>query len=253
MERGTLPVSGKAPAATPGPGTRNVEAGRPKPSAEHRTRVLLADDHPVVRQGLIACLQTKKNLEVVGQAADGQEALKRAKELQPDVILMDIDMPRMNGLAVTEVLRKELPKVKVLILSMDSRPEYMLRIIQSGARGHVLKDASTDELVNAIETVGTGQPWFGPGFARLALEQMTGGAEKPADSAQLTKREREVLIDVAKGFSNKEIGCRLNIGTRTVETHRENLMAKLNIRSVAGLTKFAFANGLVTMREGGRS
>lgn len=211
--------------------------------------MLLADDHPVVRKGLVACLQGNAKLEIVGEAADGQETLRRAKELLPDVILMDIDMPRMNGLAVTEVLRKELPNIKVLVLSTDSRPEYMLRIIQSGARGHLMKEASPEELVNAIQTVDTGQAFFSPAFARVALDQLAGTQDKSPDPAQLTKREREVLVDIAKGFSNKEIGCRLNIGTRTVETHRENLMAKLNIRSVAGLTRFAFATGLVTLRE----
>jgi len=249
MERAKIPVLGKGPAPAHRSSAASGLASGAVQQAVQRTRVLLADDHPVVRQGLISCLRGRKNIEVVGEAADGQETLRRAKELLPDVILMDIDMPRMNGLAVTEELHRDFPQIKVLILSMDNRPEYMLRIIQSGALGHILKEASAGELVSAIETVRAGQPFFGPGFAQMAINHLAAGAPKAPNPESLTKREREVLILIAKGFSNKEIGCHLNIGTRTVETHRENLMAKLNIRNVAGLTKFAFANGLLTLRE----
>jgi len=210
----------------------------------------VADDHPVVRKGLGFYLAEQPDVELVGEATDGLDALRKAKEFSPDIVLMDIDMPGLNGLAVTERLRKEAPGVKVLIVSADNTPDFMLRIIQSGARGHILKDAPPAQLVSAIQSVAAGQPVFGPEFARLALAQIASGApaEGP-DIAKLTEREREVLIDIAKGFSNKEIGCRLNIGTRTVETHRENLMAKLNVHSVAGLTRLAYASRLVTLRE----
>src|SRR5213080_4212063 len=122
-----------------------------------RIKLLLVDDHPVVRRGISSCLARQERLAIVGEAADGLEAVRKAKELAPDIILMDIDMPHMNGLAVTELLRRELPNIKVLILSMHSNTDYVLRIIQSGARGYVLKEAPTDELVKAIETVESGQ------------------------------------------------------------------------------------------------
>lgn len=219
-------------------------------NTKKRIRLLLADDHPVVRKGLSSCLSQRENLQIIGEAADGREALRRARELEPDIILMDIDMPHMNGLAVTELLRKELPRVKVLVLSMHSNTECVLRIIQSGARGYVLKEATTDELVRAIETVNKGEAFFSPEVARAALNQYVrgGGMAEPKDS-QLTNREREVLVHIADGLSNKEIASQLGVGVRTIETHRERIMRKLNIHSVAGLTKFAISQGLVSLNS----
>ena len=214
-----------------------------------RIKLLLVDDHPVVRRGISSCLARQERLSIVGEAADGIEAVRKAKELSPDIVLMDIDMPHMDGLAVTELLRKELPGVKVLILSMHSNTDYVLRIIQSGARGYILKAASPEELVRAIETVESGEAFFSPDIARVALNQFVRGPGEGPTPAQLTNREREVLIQIAEGLSNKEIASHLGVGVRTVETHRERIMRKLNIHSVAGLTKFAIAKGLITLRE----
>jgi DNA-binding NarL/FixJ family response regulator len=213
-------------------------------------RVLVADDHPVVRKGLQTCLAKQGNLKVVGEAADGDEALRKARELSPDVVLMDISMPGMNGLAVTEVLRKEAPDMKVLVLSIHSNKEYIFRVIQAGAHGYVSKEAPPEELIRAIESVYQGEPHFSEDIARAALTEFvnTGGKKEPF--AQLTTREREVLVLIAEGKSNKEIADRLGIGVRTIETHRERIMRRLNIHSVAGLTKYAIANGLVAL-EGG--
>jgi len=213
-----------------------------------RIKVLLVDDHPVVRRGISSCLARQERLVIVGEAADGLEAVRKAKELSPDIILMDIDMPQMNGLAVTEILRREMPNIKVLILSMHSNTDYVLRIIQSGARGYVLKEAPTDELVKAIETVESGQAFFSPDVARVALNQFVRGPGDGPSTSQLTNREREVLIQIAEGLSNKEIASHLGVGVRTVETHRERIMRKLDIHSVAGLTKFAISKGLITLR-----
>ena len=211
-------------------------------------KVLVVDDHPVVRKGISTCLARHQQLQVVGEAADGREALRLARELQPDIALMDIDMPQMNGLAATEALHRELPKVKVLILSMHSNTAYVLRIIQSGARGFVLKEAPTDELVRAIETVNAGEAYFSSDVAQVALNKFVHGNSAAADTAHLTSREREVLIHISEGLSNKEIACQLGVGVRTVETHRERIMRKLNIHSIASLTRYALDQRLVSLR-----
>jgi two-component system nitrate/nitrite response regulator NarL len=142
-----------------------------------------------------------------------------------------------------------MPQVKVLILSMHDNSDYIMRILQSGARGYVLKEASPEELVKAIETVNSGEAFFSPEVARLALNQFVQGSGEGPHPSQLTDREREVLIHIAEGLSNKEIACRLNVGVRTVETHRERIMRKLDIHTIAGLTKFAISKGLITLQE----
>jgi two-component system nitrate/nitrite response regulator NarL len=213
-------------------------------------KVLVADDHPVVRKGLQLCLANLGKMKVVGEAADGDEALRKARELSPDVVLMDISMPGMNGLDVTEILRKEAPNMKVLILSVHSNKEYIFRVIQAGAHGYVSKEAPPEEVVRAIESVFSGEPHFSEDIARAALTEFVTSGGKKEPFAQLTTREREVLVLIAEGQSNKEIADRLNIGVRTIETHRERIMRRLNIHSVAGLTKYAIANGLISLENG---
>ncbi len=211
-------------------------------------RLLIADDHPIVRHGICMCLVRQGKIQVVGEAGDGREALTRTRELKPDVVLMDIDMPQMNGLAVTDLLRREMPQVKVLIFSMYSNSDYALRIIQCGARGFVLKEAPPEEIVLAIEAVHAGAAHFSPDVARVALNQMVRGNGEAAGSSRLTSREREVLLHLAEGESNKAIAGQLKIGVRTVETHRERIMHKLDIHSIADLTRFAIAQGMVSLR-----
>lgn len=217
---------------------------------KQKINVLLVDDHPVVRRGLQFCLSSKEQLRVVGEAGDGEEAIAKARELKPHVILMDVSMPRMNGLAVTEWVRKEMPEVKVLIISVHSNRDFVLRIVQAGAHGFVPKEAPPDELLRAIECVYSGQSFFSPEIAQAALNQLVGNGGKEAGLLQLTDRELEVLTMIAGGESNKEIATKLNLGVRTVETHRERIMRRLNIRSVAGLTKYAIANGLINIDQG---
>ena len=214
-----------------------------------KLKVLIVDDHPVVRKGLQTCLARQDRIKVVGEASDGDEALRKARELSPDIVLMDISMPGMNGLAVTELLRKEVPKVKVLVLSMHNNREYIFRIIQAGAHGYVSKGAAPEELVRAIESVCEGEPFFSPEVARAALSQFVSGAGKKEPFAQLTQREREVLALIADGQSNKEIANQLGIGVRTIETHRERIMRKLGIHTIAGLTRFAIMSGVVSLDE----
>jgi DNA-binding NarL/FixJ family response regulator len=220
-----------------------------KPAAKKPIRVLVVDDHPVVRKGLTSCLDHYGQVAIVGEAADGQEAVRKAKELLPDLVLMDIDMPRMSGLTAADTLRKENPKIKVLILSMYGDSDYVMRILQSGARGFILKQAPTDQLIKAIETINSGETFFSPDVARVAINQFVRGGGEGPQAGQVSNREREVLIAIAEGLSNKEIACRLGVGVRTVETHRERIMRKLNIHSVAGLTKFAISKGLVPLQK----
>jgi DNA-binding NarL/FixJ family response regulator len=213
-------------------------------------KVLVADDHPVVRKGLQTCLAKQPRIKVVGEAADGDEALRKARELLPHVVLMDISMPGMNGLAVTEQLRKDAPDVKVLIISMHKNRDAIFRVIQAGAQGYISKEAPTEELLRAIEAVYEGGAYFSEEIARAALAEFVKNGGKKEPFARLTSREREVLVAIAEGKSNKEIADKLGIGVRTIETHRERIMRRLNIHSVAGLTRYAIANGLITI-EGG--
>ncbi len=212
---------------------------------------MIADDHPVVRKGLHSCLARQDRLRIIGEAADGNEALAKALELKPDVVLMDISMPRRDGLSVTQELRKAAPETRVLVLSVHSNKEYVFRIIQAGAHGYVSKEASPDQLLRAIESVYNGEPFFSPEVAQAALTQLVQNGGKREPFSQLTDREREVLVLIAQGQSNKEIANKLGIGVRTIETHRERIMRRLDIHSVAGLTKFAIANGLVSLDDQG--
>jgi len=213
-------------------------------------RVLVVDDHPVVRKGLSSYLAQQEQVRVIGEAVDGQEALVKARELSPDLVVMDIDMPRMNGLLAADALRKATPNIKVLVLSIHSDPDSVLRIFQAGARGFLLKNAPAEDLLRAIETVNCGETFFSPEVARSALNQFIRGGGEGPQPGEVSNREREVLVAIAEGLSNKEIAGRLNLGVRTVETHREHIMSKLNIHTVAGLTKFAVAKGLVPLQPG---
>jgi two-component system nitrate/nitrite response regulator NarL len=210
---------------------------------------LLADDHPVVRKGISSCLSRHAHLEIAGEAADGLEAVAKARELSPDIILMDISMPNLDGVGVAELLHKEAPKTKMIILSMHLNKDYMARLVKAGVQGYVLKDASPEELVRAIETVNAGETFFSPEVARLALNQYVanGGRAESTAVSQLTEREREVLALIAEGLSNKEVASKLGIGVRTIETHRERIMRKLNVHNAAGLTRFAIAHNLVKL------
>ena len=214
-------------------------------------RVLLADDHPVVRWGLTCCLADRQEVAVIGEASDGLEAVQKAKELSPDVVLMDIDMPKLNGLSATEVLRRENPEVKVLLLSMHPYERHMSRILRSGARGFLLKDTQPADVVTAICKVAAGETCFSPGVAQQALNHFAYSRGGESAGRALSNREREVLIGIAEGLGNKDIAERLGISARTVETHRGHIMRKLDIRSIAGLTRFAVATGLIVLKQPG--
>jgi two-component system, NarL family, nitrate/nitrite response regulator NarL len=230
--------------------------GRVSPTKRHLVsakkqiiKVVVADDHPVVRKGLQSCVSRQPNMKFLGEACDGDEALRKIRELKPDVVLMDISMPGTNGLTVTEVLRKDLPEVKVLVYSVHHNKEFIFRVIQAGAHGYVSKEAPPEEVLRAIESVYNNEPFFSEDIARAALSEFISSGGKKEPFSQLTSREREVLVAIAEGKSNKEIANDLGIGVRTIETHRERIMRRLSIHSVAGLTKYAIANGLITIEN----
>lgn len=211
-----------------------------------RIRILLVDDHPVVREGLRSCFARLPQLRIVGEAASGEEALRLAKRLKPDLVLMDINMPGINGLVATARLRKIAPDAKVLILSVHENREYVAEVARSGARGYILKDAAPAELIRAIEAVHRGEGFFSPPVAAAMLESM-GGPPAPSglpSAGCLTAREREVIALIAAGAGNKDIAERLAVALSTVKTLRERLMRKLDLHTIAGLTNFAVAQGL---------
>jgi two-component system nitrate/nitrite response regulator NarL len=221
-----------------------VKKDKPK-----KIRLLLVDDHPIVLDGIKSHLGAQPEFEVVGDAANGLDAVRKAKLTLPDVVLLDINMPAMNGLEAMVHLRKQVPNAKVIILTMHDSKEYIAQIVRLGARGYLLKDCSPTELVSAIKAVHCGEVYFSPTVSKVLVEEMVDG-KKAADQpipAPLTEREREVLSLIAEGLLNKQIADRLGIGVRTIETHRERIMRKLDIHTVAGLTKYAIARGMTSM------
>jgi DNA-binding NarL/FixJ family response regulator len=210
-------------------------------------RVIIADDHAMVREGIKSVLE-RAGFEVVGEASNGTEVLPLAERVQPDVAVLDISMPGETGLQAAARLRQALPHVRVLILSMYDNTEYVLESVRAGAHGYLLKDGAAQELANAIRAVQNGEAYFSPAVAARLSAAVRGDIEREQRRTSLdllTGREREVLAGIAKGLTNKEIAAELGISHRTVETHRESLMRKLGIRTVAGLTKFSLEAGLI--------
>lgn len=200
-------------------------------------RLVIVDDHPLVRDGLRARLEAVPRFEVIGEAGSGAEALALA-ERTPELMLVDIGMKDMSGIRLTEELGRRHPTVRVLILSMYDNAEYVAGAIRAGARGYVLKDASSQEIIAAIEAVAAGGTYYSAPLARALVEP------PPVDN--LTEREREVLIQLAQGLDNKTIARRLNISVRTIETHRLSLRRKLGIEGAVGLAKYAIKRGLIS-------
>jgi RNA polymerase sigma factor (sigma-70 family) len=218
-------------------------------------QVLIADDHNLVRAGLRLLLENLAGVQVVAEAADGRETLQKIKAHQPDVVLMDIAMPGLNGLEVTARVSKEFPMVRVIILSMHANEEYVLQALRAGAAGYLLKDAAPAELELAVKSAASGETYLTPTVSKSIIEgylQRTsaqaesGGEETSSLFARLTPRQREVLQLVAEGHSTKEIAQLLNVSVKTVETHRTQIMERLNIHDVAGLVRYAIRTGLVT-------
>src|SRR3990172_5308402 len=220
---------------------------------EGNVRILLVDDHTIVRQGLRALLEAQPGFTVVGEAENGRDAVKKAQELAPDVVIMDIAMPILNGLEATRQIKRLLPETKVLALTMYNDEEYVFQILKSGASGYLIKETAANELITAIDSVNTGNPFFSPLISRKIMERyMKEEEEKKArgETDKLTNREKEVLQLIAEGYTNNEIGNLMNISVKTVETQRAHIMSKLDIHDVAGLIKYAIRKGLVVLDTG---
>ncbi|WP_281647974.1 response regulator transcription factor [Parendozoicomonas sp. Alg238-R29] len=208
----------------------------------HEIRVLLADDHPMVREGLKVSLDGEGGISVIADACNGREALELAPSVKPDVVLMDISMPVMGGLEAAVEFKKSYPGVKVLILSMHEDREYILKMVQSGVSGYVLKDVAAEEIVLAIQTVSTGGTYFSAGVSQQLFSQFDPNGMKP--EVKLTPREETVLRLLADGKGNKEVARELNISVRTAEAHRQNIKQKLKIKTSAGLIRYAIEQNL---------
>ena len=214
------------------------------------TKILLADDHKIVRDGLKRLLEKHQNtLHVVGEAEDGRRALKAVRDLKPDVVIMDVAMPGLNGIEATRQLVAERPDLKIIALSMHSERKFVTEMLKAGAAAYLLKDCAFEELVTAVQTVVTGKIYLSPGIAGVVIENYVRNAPHVDRSvfSLLSDREREVLQLMAEGKSTKEIAVHLNVSIKTVETHRANIMTKLDIHNIAELTKYAIREGLTSL------
>jgi len=213
-------------------------------------RILLADDHTIIRQGLRSLLEDEPEMEVVGEAEDGREALRLVQELVPDIIVMDVTMPNLNGIDATRRIISRFPHVKVIALSIHSNRRFVAEMLKAGASGYVLKGSLFDELVQAIRAVAGGASYLSPRITGAVLDDYVGhlSAAPPGSSLSiLTEREHEVLQLLAEGKGTKQIALRLHVSTKTIETNRRQIMEKLDIHSVAELTKYAIREGLTSL------
>ncbi len=210
-------------------------------------RVILADDHTLVRGGIRRILESQPGVEVVAEAADGREAIEACAAHEPDVLVLDLKMPGLDGIEVLRAVKRAHPAPKVIVLTMHAGREYVARAMQEGADGYLLKDSAVQDLVAALESVRAGHPYYSPAIQQQMAELLRDGARDPQSVESLTDREREVLALLARGLSSKEIAVELDISTRTVETHRANLMRKLGVKSVALLTQVAIREGFVDL------
>jgi DNA-binding NarL/FixJ family response regulator len=209
-------------------------------------KILIADDHHVVRRGLVFFLKTQKDIEIIGEAKNGQEAVEMTKKLSPDIVLMDLDMPVMDGIEATKQIKASMPEMRIMILTSFSDQDHVIPAIEAGASGYQLKDIEPDELVRSIKRILAGENQLHPKATTHLLSHLSNknrDAKSPTD--ELTKRELEVLLEIAKGKSNKEIASALYITEKTVKTHVSNVLAKLDLQDRTQAALFAVKNGLI--------
>ena len=214
-------------------------------------KIVIAEDHTILREGLRALLSLDPSYEIIGEAEDGRDAIRCVEKLMPDLLLIDLSMPRMNGMEAIRDIKKRHPEIKIIALTVHKTEEYILATLEAGADGYVLKDATYNELMIAINSVLSGKPYLSPGVSEKVIEGYLEGRRtlKPSSAWDtLSQREREVLKLIAEGYKNKEIADDLCISIKTVEKHRSNLMKKLGLHNAAALTAFAIEKGLITPR-----
>ncbi|MDD5712635.1 MAG: response regulator transcription factor [Smithellaceae bacterium] len=212
-------------------------------------RVLLVDDHKIMRQGLRNLIDAQEDMEVAGEADNGRKAVEMAKKLRPNVVVMDISMPDMNGIEATQKIKQELPEVKVIALSMHSDSRFVMKMIKAGAAGYLLKDCAFDELIVAIKATLSHHTYLSSAITDVVVRAVKNReqGEEEAQTTDLTQREREIVQLLAEGMSTKEIAYHLHLSAKTVETHRLNILNKLKISSIAELTKYAIREGITTV------
>ena len=220
----------------------------------NKITILLADDHTLIRSGIATLLQSNKDFAIVGEAEDGEDAVHKTGELRPMVVVIDLSMPKLSGIEATKIIKKRYPETNVLVLTMHENEEYVYQILKSGAAGYVLKSAGKDELTAAIRAAARGEKFFSPRISQVMAEGYVKRAEmqtaeSPASEAPLTRREREILSFVARGYTNQQIAELLFISPRTVDTHRTNIMQKLGIHDLANLVRYAIEHGVVEEGE----
>jgi two-component system, NarL family, response regulator NreC len=212
-------------------------------------KVILADDHHIVREGLRGLLEKQADMEVVAEAPNGREALRLSRQLKPDLVVMDISMPDLNGIDATRQILDEMPKVKVIALSMHADKQFVEGMLRAGVKGYLLKDCASEELIQCIHTVSSGRVYLSPAITPMIVREFVNPTrnEVPAVSCELSGREREVLQMIAEGRSTKEIADALFISVKTVESHRKNIMNKTELHTVAELVKYAIRLGLTSV------
>ena len=219
---------------------------------EKKHQLFIVEDHQLFREGLKAMLSKREDIEIVGEAEDGLEAVRRIRKATPELVLLDLSMPKMGGISVMKEVKRELPETRILALTIHESDQYVLEAFESGADGYCIKDASRKELMLAIDSLLEGKTYISPGISDQVMEGYLSGRKTLKENSRwdtVTQREREVLKLLAEGYTNKDIGEFLHISVKTVEKHRANLINKLDLHNIAQLTAFAIENGLVEMKK----
>lgn len=217
-----------------------------------KIKILIADDHSIIRSGLRMLFRSNAEFSVIAEAENGEEALEKIALHKPDIVILDISMPKINGIEATRVIRERHPSTKVLILTIYESEEYVNQMVLAGASGYVLKDAGKKELFAAVRAIAAGERFFSPGISKLMIDEFIRQAQskhhrKPDSKPVLTSRETEILSYIARGLTNSQIAKKLFLSIRTIDTHRNNLMQKLNIHDTAGLVRYAIESGLLPL------